>query len=98
MGNNTKTVAVGLSGGVDSALTAWTLQQQGYNVIGITMALWDGSIDMPIVEGRSGCFGPNEGESIEAAEKVAKRLSIPFHVVPVVEEYKKNIRKILAEK
>ena len=91
MGNNTKTVAVGLSGGVDSALTAWTLQQKGYNVVGITMALWDGSIDMPIVEGRSGCFGPNEGESIEAAESVAKRLSIPFHVVPVVEEYKKNV-------
>lgn len=86
-----KTVAVGLSGGVDSALTAWTLQQKGYNVIGITMALWDGSIDMPVVEGRSGCFGPNEGESIEAAESVAKRLSIPFHVVPVVEEYKKNV-------
>ncbi len=91
MDKSAKTVAVGLSGGVDSALTAWTLQQQGYNVIGITMALWDGSIDMPIVEGRSGCFGPNEGESIEAAEKVAKRLSIPFHVVPVVEEYKKNV-------
>jgi len=88
---NNKTVVVGLSGGVDSALSAWTLQQQGYNVIGVTMALWDGSIDMPVIEGRSGCFGPNEGESIEAAEKVAQRLSIPFHVVPVVEEYKRNV-------
>ena len=61
MDKSAKTVAVGLSGGVDSALTAWTLQQKGYNVIGITMALWDGSIDRPIVEGRSGCFGPHAG-------------------------------------
>jgi len=37
-----KTIAVAMSGGVDSSVTAALLQQAGYRVIGITMRLWDG--------------------------------------------------------
>ncbi len=86
-----KKVVVGLSGGVDSALAAWTLLQEGYDVAGVTMTTWDGSVNMPIVEGRSGCFGPNEGLFVAAAEDVAKRLNIPFHVIPVSAEYKRYV-------
>lgn len=85
-------VVVGLSGGVDSALTAWTLKQQGYDVVGVTMSTWDGSIpNMPHVEGREGCFGPGEDESIAQAKSVADRLGIPHHVVSVSAEYKRNV-------
>ena len=86
-----KTVAVGLSGGVDSALAAYLLKQQGYEVIGVTMATWDGSIDMPHVEGREGCFGPGEDDSIAEAKTVADRLGIPHYVVRVSEEYKRQV-------
>ena len=75
-------VAVGLSGGVDSALAAYLLQKEGYEVVGLTMSTWDGSIKMPSVEGREGCFGPGEEKSIAEAKSVADRLGIPHHVVP----------------
>ena len=49
------TVAVGMSGGVDSSLAAILLMNSGYKVIGLTMAIGDGSI--PIAETqKSGCF------------------------------------------
>ena len=87
-----KTVAVGLSGGVDSSLAAWTLKQQGYDVVGITMSTWDNSIPgMPKIEGRSGCFGPNEDESIAEAQEIAKRMGIPHYTVPVSDEYKRQV-------
>jgi tRNA U34 2-thiouridine synthase MnmA/TrmU len=37
-------VAVGLSGGVDSSVTIALLKSQGYDVLGLTMKIWDGSI------------------------------------------------------
>ncbi len=80
------TIAVGLSGGVDSSVTAWLLKQQGYKVIGLTMQIWDGSLPLAD-EGRSGCYGPGEPRDIEAAKSLAARLGIPHHVVPLAPEY-----------
>ncbi len=80
------TVAVGLSGGVDSSVTAWILKQRGYRVIGLTMQIWDGSLPLPD-EGRSGCYGPGEARDIAAAKALADRLGIPHHVVPLAPEY-----------
>ena len=86
-----KRVAVGLSGGVDSALSAYLLQKQGYDVVGLTMATWDGSVNMLAVEGREGCYGPSENKNIEEAKLVANRLGIPHYVVPVAGEYKTKV-------
>ena len=86
-----KKVAVGLSGGVDSALAAYLLKQQGYEVVGVTMATWDGSLNIPHVEGREGCFGPGEDISIAEAKTVADRLGVPHYVVRVSEEYKRQV-------
>jgi tRNA-specific 2-thiouridylase len=80
------TIAVGLSGGVDSSVAAWLLKQQGHTVIGLTMQIWDGSLTLPD-EGRSGCYGPGEPRDIEAARALAARLDIPHHVVPLAPEY-----------
>jgi len=82
-----QTIAVGMSGGVDSTMAAWLLKQQGHTVIGLTMQIWDGSLALPD-EGRSGCYGPGEARDLEFARAAAARLGIPHHTVPLTEEYK----------
>lgn len=84
--DGTLTIAVGLSGGVDSSVAAWLLKQHGYRVVGLTMQIWDGSLPLPD-EGRSGCYGPGEARDLEAARSLAARLDIPHHVVPLAPEY-----------
>jgi tRNA-uridine 2-sulfurtransferase len=84
------TVAVGLSGGVDSSVAAYLLKQQGYTVVGLTMQIWDGSLPLPD-QGRSGCYGPGEPHDIEAARSLADRLGIPHHVIPLAPEYASEV-------
>lgn len=81
------TVAVGMSGGVDSTVAAHLLTARGFRVIGLTMQVWDGSLALPD-NGRSGCYGPGEARDIELARKMAARLGIPHHTVPLAAEYK----------
>jgi tRNA-specific 2-thiouridylase len=87
---NKAIVAVGLSGGVDSAVTARLLQEQGFTVVGLTMQTWDGTLAIPDL-GRSGCYGPGEARDLEAAREVARRLGIPHHTVPLAAEFKSAV-------
>lgn len=83
-------VIVGMSGGVDSSVTAALLQEQGYDVAGVIMEIYDGSI--PLEEGaKHACFGPGEKEDLEDAQKVTQKLGIPLHVVDLKEKYKTDI-------
>lgn len=84
------TVAVGLSGGVDSSIAAYLLKQSGCSLVGLTMQIWDGRIPLPDT-GLSGCFGPGEARDIAAARDLASRLGIPHYVVPMAEEYAGDI-------
>ena len=76
------TVVVGMSGGVDSTLVAFTLKQKGCKVIGVTMSLWDGSLpevksDKPLKES---CFGPGEEKNIAECEKFCAENGIEYHL------------------
>ena len=79
-----KRVVVGLSGGVDSSVAAYLLQQQGYEVIGLFMKNWhDDSVTIS-----------NECPWLEDSNDallVAEKLGIPFQTVDLSEQYKKKI-------
>jgi len=85
-----KTVAVGMSGGVDSTMAAYILKKEGYNVIGVTMAIWDASLDIPDL-GISGCYGPGEEKDLKLVKSVCKKLEIEHHIIDLKKEYKENV-------
>ena len=83
-------VAVGLSGGVDSSVAAALLKKKGYAVRGITMQIFDGSLELR--EGQKhACYGPGEIEDLEAAESVCKKLNIPLDVIDLRKEYRQFV-------
>jgi tRNA-specific 2-thiouridylase len=82
------TVIVGLSGGVDSSVAAYLLKEQGCEVIGVTMAIWDGQYKST---GSHACYGSDEEEEIGEARKVAVKLGIPYHVFNCSAEYKQAV-------
>ncbi|MDB4173700.1 tRNA 2-thiouridine(34) synthase MnmA [Bacteroidia bacterium] len=77
-------VVVGLSGGVDSSVAAYLLQEQGHEVIGVFMKNWHDT-DFTISEE---C--PWEEDSKDAL-LVADKLGIPFHTIDLSEEYYERI-------
>lgn len=90
MNSNRKKIAVGLSGGIDSAVTAALLQRKGHEVCAVTMQFWTGRIKLQ-PNGRAACFGPGEAEDIDAARKIASFLGIPHTVIPLAEEYEEKV-------
>lgn len=74
----TKTVIVAMSGGVDSSVAAAVLQQQGYDVVGITLKLWDDAALNGQSSGESSCCSY---DTIERAGMVCHQLGIPHYTV-----------------
>lgn len=86
MGNKKLKVAVGLSGGVDSSVTAALLKQEGYEVSGLSMQIYDENIKIDTA-GKNACYGPNKKNDLVSARSVCEKLKIPFHVIDLRKEF-----------
>ena len=82
-----ETVVVGMSGGVDSSVAAYLLKEQGYNVIGVTMQIWQDE-DVCTLEHEGGCCGLS---AVDDARRVADVLEIPYYVMNFKQEFQTNV-------
>lgn len=81
------TVVIGMSGGVDSSVAAYMLKKQGYNVIGVTMQIWQDK-NPDTVEREGGCCSLS---AVYDARMVANKLDIPFYVMNFKDIFKKTV-------
>lgn len=77
-------VVVGMSGGVDSSVAAYLLKKQGYDVIGVTMQIWQDEEEF-VQEENGGCCGLS---AVDDAKRVADMIGIPHYVMNFKKEFK----------
>ncbi len=76
-----------MSGGVDSSVAAHLLKEAGYDVVGVTMQIWQ-TEDACSLEENGGCCGLS---AVEDARRVASDLGIPYYVMNFRNEFKANV-------
>ena len=81
-----KKVVIGMSGGVDSSVAAYLLKEQGYDVIGVTMQIWQEDKDYTEREG--GCCSLS---AVDDARRVANKIGIPFYVMNFRDSFKEKV-------
>lgn len=82
-----KKVVVGMSGGVDSSVAAYLLKEQGYDVVGVTMQIWQDE-DERSLEEHGGCCGLS---AVDDARRVAGQLGIPYYVMNFKDEFRTHV-------
>lgn len=85
-----KTIAVGLSGGVDSSVALTLLSKAGANVIGISMKIYNPDAGT-VPEGIDACYGPGETEDFALCERICTSLGVPYYVIDCTEQYETTI-------
>ena len=81
-----KKVVIGMSGGVDSSVAAYLLKEQGYDVIGVTMQIWQE--DNEYTEREGGCCSLS---AVDDARRVANKIGIPFYVMNFRDSFKEKV-------
>lgn len=82
-----KRIVLGMSGGVDSSVSAFLLKEMGYDVVALFMKNWE-------EDGKDGCTQEADAEDVA---KVCSVLNIPFYAVNFVKEYRERVFNELIE-
>ena len=80
-----------MSGGVDSSATAALLQEQGFEVIGITLKLWPQDC---VNRAEDKCCGP---QAVTDARSVCDKLDIPYYLIDEAAEFQKHVIQYFAD-
>lgn len=85
-------IAVGMSGGIDSSVVAWLLQEQGHHVIGLTMTVWKNVSSFSQAVGNS-CFSPNKEEDLKKTKEICDKIGIEHRVLDCSDRYEETVLK-----
>ncbi len=97
MSTGDRTVAVGMSGGVDSSVAALLVARSGCRVVGVTMRIYDPGAHPTAGEATAGgcargsCYGPDEEQDAASARRVCGAIGIPFVEVDLRAEYRVRV-------
>lgn len=82
-----KKVVIGMSGGVDSSVAAYLLKESGYDVVGVTMQIWQDE-ELEKIEEDGGCCGLS---AVDDARRIAMQLEIPYYVMNFKKDFKEKV-------
>lgn len=82
-------ILVALSGGIDSSVTAHLLKEQGHDLVGVRFTLWSDPLAPALAKVLpSKCCN---AQTAARAKAVAKKLGIPYHIIDLEEEFKREV-------
>lgn len=81
-----KKALIAMSGGVDSSVAAWLMQQRGFDCVGVTMKLYNNS-DLPLDEGHTCC----SLDDVEDARSVARSMGMPHYVFNFMDRFRQEV-------
>ena len=84
-------ILVGMSGGIDSSVAAALLKEQGHEVVGITMTIWNHRSHLERPVGSTSCFTPDKSEDIAHIKEICAKIGIEHRVLELSDRFEEVV-------